>query len=132
MSYSGGDRGYGRGRGGNFGRNQGFGGPKPVEVGKEYEVQVSEISRQGDGIARIQGFVIFVKGARVGEKTKIKILSVGPRFATAEKAGPSMAQQQPSQSSPTSEPAQVAPAVTEEEKPHVQDYKSDDEKPPAS
>ena len=42
------------------GRNDDFG-PKPVETGKEYDVQISEISRKGDGIARIQGFVIFVK-----------------------------------------------------------------------
>ncbi|WP_228369139.1 TRAM domain-containing protein [Candidatus Nitrososphaera gargensis] len=46
---------------------------------------MTEISRKGDGIARVQGFVIFVKGAKVGEKTKVKIVSVGPRFATAEK-----------------------------------------------
>ncbi len=76
MSY--GDR---RG-GGGFG---GGGGPKPVEEGKEYDVQVSEISRQGDGIARIQGFVIFVKGAKAGESVKVKITSVGPRFATGQK-----------------------------------------------
>lgn len=79
MSY--GER---RGGGGGFGRS-GFGGPKPVEEGKEYEVEVTEVSRQGDGIARIQGFVIFVKGAKVGDKCKVKIKSVGPRFATAEK-----------------------------------------------
>ena len=48
----------------------GFGGPKPVEMGKEYEVEISEVSRRGDGIARIQGFVIFVEGAKTGQKTK--------------------------------------------------------------
>ena len=34
--------------------------PKPVEVGKEYEIDITEISRQGDGVARIRGFVVFV------------------------------------------------------------------------
>lgn len=62
----------------------GFGGPKPVEMGKEYEVEISEISRRGDGIARIQGFVIFVEGAKTGQKTNIRITSVGDRFAKAE------------------------------------------------
>lgn len=57
-------------------------GAKPVETGKEYDVQISEISRQGDGIARVQGFVIFVKGARVGEKTKVRILNLALTFAT--------------------------------------------------
>ncbi|MEW5839557.1 TRAM domain-containing protein [Nitrososphaera sp.] len=61
-------------------------GPKPVETGKEYDVQITEISRQGDGIARVQGFVIFVKGAKVGQNAKIKVTNVGARFATAELA----------------------------------------------
>ena len=63
----------------------GFGSsPKPVEMGKEYEVEITEISKRGDGIARIQGFVIFVAGAKAGQKTKIRITSVGDRFAKAE------------------------------------------------
>ena len=65
------------------GRNDSFG-PKPVETGKEYDVQITEISRKGDGIARIQGFVIFVKGGKVGQNAKIRISQIGPRFATAE------------------------------------------------
>ena len=56
MSYTSGTR-YGRS---NFGS-------KPVETGKEYDVHITETSRKGDGIARIQGFVIFVKDARVGQ-----------------------------------------------------------------
>jgi predicted RNA-binding protein with TRAM domain len=59
-------------------------GPKPVEAGKEYDVQITEISRKGDGIARIQGFVIFVKDGKVGQNAKIRISQVGNRFATAE------------------------------------------------
>ena len=63
--------------------NKSFG-SKPVETGKEYNVQITETSRKGDGIAKIQGFVIFVKDARVGQDVKAKISSVGERFATAE------------------------------------------------
>jgi predicted RNA-binding protein with TRAM domain len=63
----------------------GFGSsPKPVEMGKEYEVEISEISKRGDGVARIQGFVIFVTGAKSGQKAKIRITSIGDRFAKAE------------------------------------------------
>ena len=68
---------------GGFRRNDNFG-PKPVETGKEYEVQITEISRKGEGIARIQGFVIFVKDGKVGQNAKIRIIQVGNRFATAE------------------------------------------------
>ena len=90
-----------------YGRTYGVGGsrfgggsfgPKPVETGKEYEVQVTETSRQGDGIARVQGFVIFVKGAKVGQKAKVKITNVGARFATAELVAAAPDQPQESQS----------------------------------
>jgi predicted RNA-binding protein with TRAM domain len=66
-----------------FRRNDSFG-PKPVETGKEYDVQITEISRKGEGIARIHGFVIFVKEGKVGQNAKIRITQVGNRFATAE------------------------------------------------
>ena len=134
MSYSG-NRGYGgggsRGYGGGGGsRGGGFGGPKPVEVGKEYDVQISEISRQGDGIARIQGFVIFVKGARAGQKAKIRVTRVGDRFANGEIVETTQSAQAqsppPSQAGADEEkPKDVAaPAVAEDEKPTVQDYKA--------
>ena len=54
-----------------------------LEIGKEYEVEVTEISRQGDGIARVQGFVVFVKNGQAGQKVKVKIDRVGNRSATA-------------------------------------------------
>ena len=58
---------------------------KPVEIGKEYTVDITDTGRGGDGIARITGLVIFVKNAKAGDKNvKIKINSVGSRFATAE------------------------------------------------
>jgi len=72
-------------------------GPKPVETGKEYDVQITETSRQGDGIAKVQGFVIFVKNAKVGQNAKIKITNVGSRFATAELAAPQETEPQPPQ-----------------------------------
>jgi len=79
----GGGSGYGRGSSGGHGRSPMGQGPKPVEVGKEYDVEITELSRRGDGLAKVQGFVVFVKGSKVGEKVKIKIETVGPRFATA-------------------------------------------------
>ncbi len=86
MSYSGGygrsNRGYGRDRG--FGRREFYNTPKPVETGKEYDVSITEISRKGDGIARVQGFVIFVKDGKAGQNAKVKITQVGQRFASAD------------------------------------------------
>jgi predicted RNA-binding protein with TRAM domain len=86
MSYGSGVRGYGgyyNNNNNNSNRNSSF--AKPVETGKEYNVKITETSRRGDGIAKVQGFVIFVKDGKVGqEDVKIKINSVGNRFATAE------------------------------------------------
>ena len=86
------NRGYSGGR--SYGGGRRFGGgrryddrPKPVETGKEYDVSITEISRKGDGIARVDGFVIFVKGGQVGQNAKVKITQVGGRFATADLVG---------------------------------------------
>lgn len=46
-------------------------------------MEITELSRRGDGVARVQGFVIFVKGGKAGQKVKIKVEQVGPTFATA-------------------------------------------------
>ena len=75
--------------GGGFGDRR-FGGPrddlpKPVNVGEEYDVEISEVGSKGDGIARVKNFVVFVNGAKEGEKTHIKIKEVRDRFAIGEK-----------------------------------------------
>jgi predicted RNA-binding protein with TRAM domain len=83
MSYGRSGRGYGGGYNNNNYRSSGF--EKPVQTGKEYDVKITETGSRGDGIARIQGFVVFVKNGKVGQDTvKVKINSVGDRFATAE------------------------------------------------
>jgi predicted RNA-binding protein with TRAM domain len=57
---------------------------KPVEVDKEYEAEIEDISRRGDGIAKIQGFIVFVPNTKKGEHVKFKVTRVGNRFATGE------------------------------------------------
>lgn len=56
----------------------------PINVGDEYDVKIEDVGRDGDGIARIEGFVIFVTGAKVGDEVKIKINSTKRNFAFAE------------------------------------------------
>jgi predicted RNA-binding protein with TRAM domain len=68
-------------------RRRGYGGgfkPCPVEMGKEYEVDITETSRQGEGIARIRGFVIFVANAKPRDHVKIRITGIGRSAANAE------------------------------------------------
>ncbi|UCF59031.1 MAG: TRAM domain-containing protein [Candidatus Bathyarchaeota archaeon] len=61
--------------------------PVPVRKGQEIDVVINDIGTRGDGIARIQNFLIFVPQVKVGERLKVKILSVGKKFAIAEKIG---------------------------------------------
>jgi predicted RNA-binding protein with TRAM domain len=57
----------------------------PVEQGKVYEADIVEMSQRGDaGVAKIQGFVIFVSDAKPGDHVKIRITKIGRRYATAE------------------------------------------------
>ncbi len=55
----------------------------PVLAGAVHDVAIEGIAREGDGIARIQGFVIFVPGTKVGDRVTIKIERVMQRFAIA-------------------------------------------------
>jgi predicted RNA-binding protein with TRAM domain len=61
--------------------------PKPVEVGKEYDVEIQEISRRGEGIARIEGLVVFIPDTKIGDKLRIKVTRISRRFAEAEVVG---------------------------------------------
>ena len=57
----------------------------PVEVGKEYDVEIEDIAKQGDGIARIEGFTIFVPDTKLGNQVTIVIDRVMRRFALGHK-----------------------------------------------
>ena len=55
----------------------------PVEEGETYDVTIQDMARQGDGIARIEGFVVFVPNTSVGDEVQIKVGRVLPKFAFA-------------------------------------------------
>jgi len=57
--------------------------PIPVKEGEEYDVTIETVGRKGDGIAKIQNFIIFVPETRAGDKVKVRITGIGASFATA-------------------------------------------------
>lgn len=57
---------------------------KPVEEGKTYTVTIDDLGSKGDGIARVEGFVVFVPETDVGETVEVEINSVGRKFAFGE------------------------------------------------
>ncbi|MBN2122363.1 TRAM domain-containing protein [Candidatus Micrarchaeota archaeon] len=59
--------------------------PKPVKVGDEIEVEIESVGAKGDGIAKKDGFVIFVPGVQRGDTVKIRIAELKTSFAIGEK-----------------------------------------------
>ncbi|MFB6100276.1 MAG: TRAM domain-containing protein, partial [Candidatus Nanohalobium sp.] len=57
---------------------------KPVSEGEVVEVEIDDLGSKGDGIARVEGFVVFVPGGEVGETYDVEITSVGNKFAFGE------------------------------------------------
>lgn len=57
----------------------------PVEPGEIRYVEIEDLGKQGDGIARVErGYVIIVPGAEVGERVKIEVSEVKSNFAVGE------------------------------------------------
>ena len=56
----------------------------PVELGKEYEVDVTEMSPNGEGVARVRGYLILIANAKLGNRVKVKINRLDSMSAEAE------------------------------------------------
>ena len=53
----------------------------PVEKNEDYIIDIDNMGYEGEGVGKIDGFTVFVAGAIVGEKVKIKIVKVSKNFA---------------------------------------------------
>ena len=54
---------------------------KPVEEGQTYTVTISDIGSQGDGVGKIEGFVIIVPETKIGETVQVRINRVSKKVA---------------------------------------------------
>ncbi|MGC9444109.1 MAG: TRAM domain-containing protein [Candidatus Methanospirareceae archaeon] len=64
------------------GERRGF--AAPINVGETYDVTIEDVGREGDGIARIEGFVVFVPNTQKGDTVKIRVTKVSRRVAFGE------------------------------------------------
>lgn len=55
-----------------------------IEIDKEYIVNIESLGYEGEGVAKIDGFPIFIQGALKGEKARIKITKKKKKFADAD------------------------------------------------
>ncbi|WP_256295693.1 23S rRNA (uridine(2552)-2'-O)-methyltransferase [Haloarchaeobius salinus] len=56
----------------------------PVRPGDTLEVTIEDVGSEGDGIAKVEGFTLFVDGADEGETVEVEVREVKPRFGFAE------------------------------------------------
>jgi 23S rRNA (uridine2552-2'-O)-methyltransferase len=59
----------------------------PVRAGDELEVTIEAVGDEGDGIAKVDGFTLFVPGTEAGESVTVTVTDVKPRFGFAERLG---------------------------------------------
>jgi predicted RNA-binding protein with TRAM domain len=56
----------------------------PVELGDELEVNITDLCPNGDGMSKIQGYIIQVPKAKPRDRVKVKINQVGDKVAIGE------------------------------------------------
>lgn len=56
----------------------------PVTEGEEREVKIDATGSKGDGIAKIDGYTVFVPDTNFGDRVKIRIKRVLPQYAFSE------------------------------------------------
>lgn len=77
----------------------------PVKEGEELDVTVEAVGEKGDGVAKVEGFVLFVPSTIAGERCRVRVTRVLPKVGFAEKIGeaqteaPEPAQEEPKQDS---------------------------------
>jgi len=56
----------------------------PVEKNDDLVVTIESLSNEGQGVARVNGYAVFVVGALAGEEVKAHIIKVSPSYAIAK------------------------------------------------
>ena len=56
----------------------------PVEKNDDLVVTIESLTNEGQGVARVEGFAVFVIGALAGEEVKAHVIKVQPTYAIAK------------------------------------------------
>ena len=57
----------------------------PVRNGDRIEIEIEDIGSEGDGIAKVEGYTLFVPGTEPGDTLEVEVADVKPRFGFAER-----------------------------------------------
>ena len=93
----------------------------PVNVGDELDVKIEAVGEKGDGIAKKEGFVLFVPNTKEGQEVKIRVTKVLRKVGFAEVVGESAQREEGTEES--SEPA----AEEDQEVEDTEDFGEDTE-----
>jgi len=96
---------YGEDRGGGF--HGGGSDTPPVQVGDEIEVTIEAVGEKGDGLAKINGFVLFIPGVKEGQHVKVRVTKVLRKVGFADVVG--VGTEAPQQAEAASEAPAEAP-----------------------
>ena len=86
----------------------------PVKIGDEIDVKIEAIGEKGDGIAKQEGFVLFVPNTKEGQEVKIRITKVLRKVGFAEVVGEGEAAPKDAETADSSATTEEAPQPQEE------------------
>lgn len=96
----------------------------PVKVGDELNVKIEAVGEKGDGIAKKDGFVLFVPGTKEGDEVRIRVTRVLQKVGFAEVVGEKSGEDSSEESSAegsSEESYEAAPEESSEEEYSGQD-----------
>jgi predicted RNA-binding protein with TRAM domain len=86
----------------------------PVKEGDEVKVTIEAVGAKGDGIAKVDGFVLFVAGTRQGDHVLVRITRVLRNVGFAEVVRKEEAQQEVVET-PVHAPVEPEPIIEDSE-----------------
>jgi 23S rRNA (uridine2552-2'-O)-methyltransferase len=57
----------------------------PVREGDQVQVEITDTGSEGDGVAHVEGYTLFVPGAEAGETIPVTVTEVKPTYGFAER-----------------------------------------------
>jgi 23S rRNA (uridine2552-2'-O)-methyltransferase len=57
----------------------------PVREGDTLDVTIEDVGSEGDGVAKVEEFTLFVPGTETGDELEVRVTDVKPRFGFAER-----------------------------------------------
>ncbi len=115
-------------------RGFGFRRNPPVREGEELDVKIEAVGSKGDGIAKKDGFVLFVPGVNEGDEVRIRVNRVLNKVGFAEVVGQAESTPEESSQEEPAEEEQAEENTEENQEEEAQDEKkgvSEEEEPAA-